>query len=125
MTSREQIIESYIQGYNQFDVDKMVADFDEHIVFENVQDGTTNMKLNGMEEFRAQAEAATEYFSSRTQSIKSIKHSDDITEVELDHQATVAANLPNGLKKGQELSLAGKSVFEFRDNKIIRLTDIS
>jgi hypothetical protein len=34
-------------------------------------------------------------------------------------------DFPNGLKKGNELILKGKSVFKFLDNKIIKLTDIS
>lgn len=43
MVARERIIRNYIQGYNQFDIDKMFADFDDKIVFENTQNGTTNM----------------------------------------------------------------------------------
>ncbi|MDB5205022.1 MAG: hypothetical protein JWR72_97, partial [Flavisolibacter sp.] len=31
----------------------------------------------------------------------------------------------NGLKKGDEVKLKGKSIFQFLGDKIIRLTDIS
>ena len=34
-------------------------------------------------------------------------------------------DFPNGLKKGQELNLIGKSIFEFDGDKIIKLTDVS
>ena len=37
MSIREKIIQSYIDGYNQFDIDKMTTDFDETIVFENTR----------------------------------------------------------------------------------------
>jgi hypothetical protein len=34
-------------------------------------------------------------------------------------------DFPNGLKKGEEISLDGKSIFEFsEDGKIMKLTDI-
>ncbi|WP_286965209.1 hypothetical protein [Flavobacterium sp. UBA4854] len=42
MTDKEKIIQNYIEGYNQFDIEKMIADFDESIVFENIQNGETN-----------------------------------------------------------------------------------
>jgi hypothetical protein len=37
----------------------------------------------------------------------------------------LAKDLPNGLKKGQELNLSGKSIFKFSGNKITSLTDLS
>ncbi|MCU7587795.1 hypothetical protein JSO61_009355 [Riemerella anatipestifer] len=33
MTDRVNIINNYIDGYNQFDIKKMVADLDDNIVF--------------------------------------------------------------------------------------------
>lgn len=125
MTFREKIIENYIDGYNQFDIDKMVADFGNNIVFENIQNGETNMSLNGLNEFRQQDEQVKTYFTERTQSIKSFNHFDNRSEIEIGYRAILAMDFPNGLKKGQELNLLGKSIFEFEGDKIIRLTDIS
>jgi hypothetical protein len=34
-------------------------------------------------------------------------------------------DFPNGLQKGQELDLTGKSIFKFSGDTIIKLTDIS
>lgn len=125
MTDREKIIENYIDGYNQFQIEKMVTDFDDEIIFENIQNDVKNMTLNGLIEFRKQAEQAKAYFSERTQTIKSFKHTDNITEIEIDYKAILAMDFPNGMKKGQVLNLIGKSVFEFGGAKIIKLTDIS
>lgn len=125
MIAREEIIKNYIDGYNQFDIDKMVADFDDNIVFENIQNGETNMSLNGLTEFKQQAEQAKIYFTERTQSIKSFNHFGNRSEIEIGYIAILAMDFPNGLKKGQELNLLGKSIFEFQDEKIVRLTDIS
>ena len=43
MKGRETIINNYIHGYNQFDTDKMIADFDENFIFENIQKGKINI----------------------------------------------------------------------------------
>jgi hypothetical protein len=125
MTRIESIVKNYIEGYNNFDIDKMVMDFDEQIVFVNIENGSENLTLTGLAEFRRQAEQANAYFSERTQAIKSIIQTSNRCEIEIDYRATLAMDLPNGLKKGQELILTGKSVFEFDRDKIIRLTDIS
>jgi len=39
MNEREKIVKNYIDGYNQFNCDKMLMDFDENVVFENIQEG--------------------------------------------------------------------------------------
>ena len=122
---REEIIQNYIEGYNQFDIKKMIADFDDEITFENVQNGQINLSLKGMNAFRQQAELAKNYFVTRQQQIKSFKHLDNQTEIEIDYKAVLAIGFPNGLKSGQELSLTGKSVFDFAGDKIIKLTDLS
>ena len=126
MEGRERIIRNYIEGYNQFDVDKMVADLHENITFENIQDGEVNMSLTGKAAFRRQAEQAKTYFTNRRQVIKSIAHSGEETKIEIDYYAVLAIDFPNGLKKGQELHLKGESVFKFSgSDKVIKLTDIS
>lgn len=125
MKGREKVIKNYIDGYNQFDIDKMVADLDDNIIFENNQNGETNMSLTGLAAFRQQAEHAKAYFTDRTQTIKSFIHSDNTTEIDIDYNAILGMDFPNGLKIGQNLSLVGKSIFEFNGGKIIKLTDIS
>ncbi|WP_433779417.1 nuclear transport factor 2 family protein [Flavobacterium anhuiense] len=125
MTEREKIIQNYIEGYNQFDIDKMVADFDESIVFENIQNGETNMILNGIKEFTVQAEKAKEYFSERKQTITSLRQDEITAIVDIDYYAVLAIDFPNGLKAGQGLNMKGKSIFQFLDDKIIKLTDMS
>jgi hypothetical protein len=65
MKNREVIITNYVDGYNEFNVSKMIKDFSDQIVFENFQDGEVSMTLNGLEEFKAQAETAKMYFSAR------------------------------------------------------------
>ena len=125
MIDRERIIKNYVEGYNQFDIDKMTTDFSRDIVFENIQNGEVNMTLNGLNEFKEQAENAKAYFSTRSQVITVLNHFESKTEIEIDYKAVLAIDFPNGMKAGEELNLKGKSVFEFLDNKILKLRDIS
>lgn len=125
MIQREKIISNYLNAYNNFDVNSMVADMDEGITFENISDGKLNMSLNGIKEFKEQAEQAAKLFSKRKQAIQVFKHGQDHTEIEISYTATLAVDLPNGMKKGDDLNLTGRSVFKFSENKIIALTDIS
>ena len=125
MTKKEQIIKNYIDGYNEFNVDKMVQDFAVDIVFENINSGEVTMSLSGIAAFVEQANKAKAFFTSRKQLITEIMHIKTGIAIKVAYNAVVAMDLPNGLKKGQELNLNGKSLFEFRRNKIIKLTDIS
>ncbi len=125
MDVKEQIITNYINAYNNFDVASMIKDFTENIKFENVSGGVVNMTLNGLTEFSQQAEQAKNLFSNRKQTILSFNHLENQTEIEIDYQGVLAIDLPNGLQKGAELNLKGKSIFIFEDNKITSLTDIS
>lgn len=124
-TERETIINNYVSGYNQSDIDKMVADFDNDIQFKNVHQGQITMSLIGLFAFKQQAEEAKNYFTQRAQTIKSFHHTEKSTEIDIDYTAVLAVDLPNGLKKGQTLNLTGKSIFEFDGDKVIGLTDIS
>nr|WP_305050632.1 hypothetical protein [Elizabethkingia bruuniana] len=56
MSRKEHIIRSYINAYNQFDIPGMVANLHDNIIFKNIQDGETNLLLQGKKEFRQQAE---------------------------------------------------------------------
>ncbi len=115
----------YLDAYNKMAVESMIADFDDGIIFINIMNGEESMKLQGIEEFKKQAIEALSYFSEREQSIDSIIHTQDSTEIAISYRAIAAMDFPNGLKKGDEIRLEGKSVFEFSaDGKIIRLTDI-
>ena len=125
MITRENIITNYIDAYNNFNIEKMLVDLDENIKFKNISNGITNMALNDLSLFKAQAEQSKNFFTTRTQTIKCWKHDDTVTEIEVDYRAVLAIDLPNELKKGESLDMQGKSIFKFLGNKIIELTDIS
>jgi hypothetical protein len=125
MEDKETIVKNYVNAYNNFDINGMMADMDQSIVFENVSDGKVNMTLNGLDEFKAQAEQGKNLFSSRQQTIKGFTHTNEQTEIEIAYHAVLAIDLPNGMKKGDELNLSGRSIFKFSGDKIVKITDIS
>ena len=122
---KEKIIKDYINAYNNFDIEKMLTNLDEQIKFENISNGVTNMTLTDLNSFRKQAEQSKNLFTTRKQTIKSWTHQDNLTEIEIEYNAVLAIDIPNGLKKGDNLNLEGKSIFKFAGDKIIELTDIS
>jgi hypothetical protein len=125
MKQREQIISNYIKAYNNFDVDGMLTDLDPSVKFVNISSGGVNMTLTGLSAFKEQAIQAKDLFSIREQTIKSFKHADDQSEIEIAYSAVLAIDLPNGLKRGDKLNINGKSTFKFSGDKIIEITDIS
>jgi ketosteroid isomerase-like protein len=123
--NREQIIKDYIAAYNRFDVAGMLAHLAEDILFENIQNGECTLSIQGKEAFEKQAEMAKTYFSERKQSLTAFKHSANETEVEIDYVGILAMDFPKGLKKGDKLEMKGKSVFEFSNDKIRVIRDMS
>ncbi|WP_276498155.1 nuclear transport factor 2 family protein [Pontibacter litorisediminis] len=122
---QRQIIEDYIQAYNTFDVAGMVKNLHPDIVFENISDGATNLRIQGISGFRQQAENAAQYFREREQRVKSLRFQDGVAEVAIAYEGTVAVDLPNGMQAGDKVSMEGKSLFHFSGDKIIKLQDIS
>jgi len=126
LNERTEKIFQYVEAYNKMDVENMVADFDGGIVFQNIMNGEKTMELRGIEEFKQQAIAALSYFSEREQSIETITHTRSSTEIVINYSAISAMDFSNGLKKGDEINIQGKSIFEFSaDGKIRKLTDIA
>ena len=123
--SQKEIIESYISSYNSFDVDGMLKNLNENIVFENISNGVVEMKLEGINAFKDQAIAATKYFQEREQKITSWEFNEMVVSVLIDYQGILAIELPNGMKPGDTLKLKGKSTFTFLDKTVVKIVDES
>ena len=122
---QKQMIESYINAYNDFDLDGMLKDLHHEIVFENITQGKVDLKTEGIDAFKKQAESAKQYFKKRKQLIESWKFTDQIVTVEIDYKGVLAVDLLNGMKSGDTIQLKGKSEFVFKNNKIIGIQDKS
>ena len=128
MTERQarQLITSYVEAYNRFDVAGMLACLHDDIVFQDVSVGEVTLTTRGKAEFEVQAEQATHYFTQREQRIVDweLLGGDELA-IHIDYTGVLAVDLPDGLPAGGTLRLQGRSVFRFTADKIISLTDYS
>jgi hypothetical protein len=120
-----QIIQDYINAYNNFDVEGMIKDLHKDVIFKNISNGEVNLTTTGKSEFESQAKQATQFFKSRKQTITKTSIEEDSIKINIDYQGVIAIDLPNGLKEDDKIELQGKSFFRFMDDKIIEITDIS
>src|SRR5688572_8315962 len=118
-----QMIEGFIAAYNRFDVAGMTRHLHPDIEFRNISAGELTHATKRIAGFTQQAQAATQYFSERQQQITGIEFRDNTATVSIDYSATLAVDLPDGLKAGDKINLQGKSVFSFANHKIIQLED--
>ena len=124
-TERKTLVENYIRAYNRFDIERMLENLNEKIVFKNISNGETTLELEGLDAFRKQAAYGASLFSEREQRIEKIVFTEEDCEVDIDYKAKLAADLSNDLQSGDEINLKGKSKFRFADGKITEIQDIS
>ncbi|MEA5114939.1 MAG: nuclear transport factor 2 family protein [Geobacteraceae bacterium] len=127
MTSirQKEMVESYIGAYNSFDVEAMLEFVHRDVVFENVTGGEVNATVTGIHEFRKLSERAKSFYSARREQITGLESVGDTTTVDISFEGMLAVDLPNGMKAGDIHKLTGRSVYEFLDAKICRITDYS
>jgi ketosteroid isomerase-like protein len=124
-SEKEGLIRQYLNAYNSFDLDGMVALLHPDAVFQNYTNGALNATTAGVHQFRELAERAKNVFSERCQTITACRHEGELSTVEIDYQGVLNIDIPQGPKAGQTLKLAGKSEFRFRDGLIHALSDYS
>ena len=119
------LIEEFLDAYNRFDVDAMMELVDPEIEFRNISGGDLDTTAIGQDEFRVLAEQSAFLFSSRKQTPTKFQAKGETVAVDIDFAGTLATDVPDGMKAGEELRVTGRSEFVFRDDKIFRLTDYS
>ena len=123
--NQKQIIKKYVKSYNHFDVEGMLHDLADDMIFENFSNGISELIIEGKEAFKYQAERARQYFKDRNQAIESWEFKEEIVTIEIDYKATLAIDLPDSLKAGDTLELKGISIFTFENGKIKSIVDKS
>ncbi|WP_299124401.1 nuclear transport factor 2 family protein [uncultured Winogradskyella sp.] len=122
---QKKIIESYVDSYNNFDINGMVKNLNDNIVFENISNSNVDLRTEGINEFKKQAKSAKQYFKQRKQTITSWNFNNSKVSISIDYKAVLAIDLPNGMKSGDTLELKGESEFEFENGKIKSISDKS
>ncbi|MFC5409072.1 nuclear transport factor 2 family protein [Larkinella bovis] len=121
----EDLIRAYLEAYNTKNVPAMLALVDEQIVFENVSNVSGVIRTTTRQAFEDLANQSLAYFSERQQTIRFLVISAESAAVEIDYRATLAIDLPNGLKAGDTMALRGVSIFEQKNGKLTRISDYS
>ena len=98
---------------------------DDQIIFENVSNTACITRTTSKDEFQALAYQSVDYFSERKQLIRFLVIGLESAAVEIDYQANLAQDFPNGLKAGQQIHLRGVSIFEGKAGKFTRISDYS
>lgn len=122
---KRSLIERYLNAYNSFDIDGMLDVIHPAVEFRNITGGEVNAESSGMVALRRLAEQSQTLFSCRKQTLTRFAVHDNQALIEVNFEGVLAADLPNGMKKGETFRLTGRSEFTFRDGKISRITDIS
>ena len=121
----EEAIQAYIEAYNAKDIPQMLALVDDQLIFENISNTSGSTRTTSRDEFQQLALQSVNYFSERKQVIRFLVLGLDSAAIEIEYQATLAQDLPNGLRAGQQIQLRGVSIFELKDGKFTRISDYS
>jgi hypothetical protein len=123
--SMKRIINQYIKAYNEFNADGMVKDLHRDMVFKNIANGEVTLELNGKMAFKSQIEQAFILFKKREMKILEQNFGDDTVENKVDFKGVLAVDVSDELKKYDLIKLQSKSIFRFKDGKIISIEDIN
>ena len=118
-------IRRYITAYNERDIDGMLANVTEDVVFENISNTGQSMRLDGKEMMRQVADVSGNAFSYRRQRLINLVSGAGKAAAEIEFEGRAAVDLPNGVKAGQTVKVRGASFFEFRGPLLCRIADYS
>lgn len=127
MTHQEQraLIDRYLAAYNAFDVEGMLTTVHPAVEFENVVGDRVTATASGAAAFRQLAERGAQLFVSRRQTVTAFRSTNAGAVIDVDYEGVLASDLPNGMRAGETLRLAGRSEFAFADGRIARIRDLS
>ncbi|HEU4852570.1 MAG TPA: nuclear transport factor 2 family protein [Telluria sp.] len=119
------LINRYMDAYNAFDIDGMLATLSPGIRFENYSGDAMTASATGVEEFRELAEHAKQIFAEREQRIVELQTGDDAIVATIAWRGTLADGIPDGPPAGTVLEMQGTSEFAFDGALISRIIDRS
>lgn len=119
----KQIIEDYIQAYNDFDIDRMMINMDQTIEYEHQVNGRILQKITGFREFKDYAELVGSTYLMRELKPISWKFEGNTVKVEMEFKGEFAIDYREDLAIGDKIESKGESEFIFFQNKIIQIID--
>ncbi len=123
MQNKQDTIESLILAFNNVNLPSMFEYLDPQIEFKSIQNDRCLIHTNGKKAFKEHLLQQQEYFSKQQLKVKAITEIDNSFVLQIKMQATLAVDLPSGLKKGHVLKVPLQTTIEFNDNLIKSITD--
>ena len=121
----EDIINRYIQSYNDRDIEGMLDCVTEDVIFENISNASQSMRREGREQMGEVARLSGNAFSYRRQRMINLIIGEGKASAEIEFEGKAAVDLPNGVKAGETVKIRGASFFEFRGRLLSRIADYS
>ncbi|HDS1580311.1 TPA: nuclear transport factor 2 family protein [Stenotrophomonas maltophilia] len=122
---RRRLIEHYLQAYNRFDIDGMLAVLAHNVRFENHSGGRMTLATEGVDAFGELARQSAQMFSEREQRLLSLVFDGNQATAEIGWRGVFAQDIPDGPRAGAVLELQGQSAFLFVGDRIARIVDRS
>ncbi len=119
------LIEHYLQAYNHFDIDAMLAVLAHNVRFENHSGSQLTMVTEGIDAFGELARQSAPLFHEREQRLLELTFEDGMALASIGWRGVFAQDIPDGPSAGTELALQGRSEFAFEDGRIVRIIDRS
>ena len=120
---KESVISDYLTAYNKLDVEGMIALVHPKVTFVNIYKDKVNARAEGLEQLCELANKSKALFSSRHQEAIKFNFIGDRVKVDIAFEGVLAADLSYGMKAGDTLRFNGSSEFEFKDDKLYKITD--
>lgn len=121
----EDIINRYIQSYNDRDIEGMLDCVTEDVIFENISNASQSMRLEGRDQMGEVARLSGHAFSYRRQRMINLIIGEGKASAEIEFEGKAAVDLPNGVRAGETVKIRGASFFEFRGRLLSRIADYS
>ncbi len=122
---KKTIINQYIKAYNEFNIEGMLKNVHPDVEFKNIANNEINVHIKGLETLKKQAEDSTKLLKKREMTIIDQIIEGDVVENKINFKAILAVDIPDGPKAGELVKLKGRSIFKFKNDKIISIEDIS
>lgn len=121
--ARQALVEAYIDAYNRFDIEGMLATLSDDVRFEHHAGGQLAVATDGKTEFEKLARVGAAMFASRTQKVAAMEVKGETLVVGIDFHGEIAEDIPEGPRAGTVIEMAGTSEFGFAGGKICRVID--
>ncbi|NID17224.1 nuclear transport factor 2 family protein [Luteibacter yeojuensis] len=121
--ARQALIEAYIDAYNRFDIEGMLATLSDDVRFEHHSGDEVSVATDGKADLEKLARVGAAMFASRHQSVVALVEEGDTVAATIDFHGEIAEDIPDGPRAGTVVEMRGSSEFAFSGGRICRVVD--